>query len=113
MAKRSKTFQTKKDGKTVGFGAYWNDLMTYDGTKEDYYSDSWQIGLWDVFTGGYVSAERNRRETNQRMADYMEMYGIDWSDIKYPALTSGFSSTANATRSGVQFVSDNVKSLYR
>lgn len=114
MAKRSKTFKSGS-GRTVFDGVvdYWNDLMSYDGTREDYYSDSWQIGIIDAFTNGYASAERDRIEKNAQLEYTMARFGINWSDIKYPTNIAGFTSASNSARVGVNFVSDNVRRLYR
>ena len=45
--------------------------------------------------------------------DYMDNRGIDWTDVKYPALVNTGSNYAyNVINRGTSFVSDNVKSLY-
>nr|WCR62148.1 MAG: hypothetical protein [Smacoviridae sp.] len=52
-------------------------------------------------------------DQHKQNADYMENRGIDWSDVKYPALVNTGSNYAyNVINRGTSFVSDNVKSLY-
>lgn len=116
--KRSKTFRPKGNVTLGGYVAdkttsYVDDLMHYDGTKEDYYGDASSLGFWDAFTNGMASKWRQQAELGQKLEDTMEMFGLSWSDMRYPALTAAFGATTAAVGSTVHFVSDNVRLLYR
>lgn len=50
------------------------------------------------------------------MSDYMENKGLNWEDVQYPALLNSGLNTVNlynSVRRGTNFVSDNIKKLYR
>lgn len=52
-------------------------------------------------------------DRNKQIDDYMASTGLDWSDVKYPALFgSAGNNIINMVRPGANFVSANIASLY-
>lgn len=46
--------------------------------------------------------------------DYMKNTGLTWNDVKYPTMVnSGGTNIYNVARQGTNFVSDNIKKLYK
>lgn len=45
--------------------------------------------------------------------EYLDRYGMDYTDIHDPRKLSQTSSASDVIRSGLNFVSDNIKRLYR
>lgn len=65
-------------------------------------------GIVDHFTGIYSALD-----SSNWLNDYMKNTGLDYSDIKYPSRVSGGSGYANVVTRGMNFVSDNIRRLYR
>ena len=50
------------------------------------------------------------QQSNQKMQDYLDNRGLDWSDMKYPALQG--LGVGSVVRSANSFVSKNIEKLY-
>ena len=83
----------------------WYEDMTsrYLDPRQKYYFESVLGGLPVI--GAYFTA----RDKVAYMEDYMRNRGLDWSNIKYPTMTHGYSGVAGLT----SFVSSNIERLYR
>lgn len=66
-------------------------------------------GIVDGLTGGALSAW----DDTQRVKDYLENTGMDWSDIKYPSQSGAGSMGTYVARAGSNFVSKNIGRLYK
>lgn len=80
--------------------------------NEDYAKLAWQVkntlsGLPVI--GNYFTIS----DQTQYMQDYLNNRGLSWSDIKYPTLTGNTSGYSGLGRSMTNFVSSNIKSLYK
>ena len=65
-------------------------------------------GIVDHFTGIYSALD-----SSNWLNDYMKNTGLDYSDIKYPSRVTGGSGYANVVTRGMNFVSDNIRRLYK
>lgn len=59
--------------------------------------------------GDFMKASDNY----QYMNDYLDNRGMSWSDMKYPTRQSGSGYGSSSLRGSYNFVSDNIKYLYR
>lgn len=50
------------------------------------------------------------QQKNEQMQDYLDNRGVDWSDMKYPALQG--LGVGSVVRSANSFVSKNIEKLY-
>lgn len=66
--------------------------------------------FWQSFISGLpiLSAYTSARDNSRYLSDYVRNTSVDWSDIKYPARTTGWGMSG-----GINYVSSNVKKLYR
>lgn len=66
--------------------------------------------FWQSFVSGLpiISAYTSARDNSQYMRDYMRNRALDWGDIKYSSRTTGWGMSG-----AINFVSSNVKKLYR
>lgn len=83
-----------------------NYLSEQPKSETQYSVQSFLSGLSPLHNGLY-----SYRDNMSYMRDYLNQRGLDWSDIKYPYRTDGWSG-GYALGSGVRSVSRNVTSLY-
>ncbi len=50
------------------------------------------------------------QQSNEKMQDYLDNRGLEWSDVKYPALQG--LGVGSVVRSANSFVSKNIEKLY-
>lgn len=76
-------------------------------TSETQYSiQSLLSGLSPIHNGLY-----SYRDNMAYMRDYMSNRGLDWSDVKYPYRTDGWSG-GYSVGAGIRSVSRNIETLY-
>lgn len=85
----------------------WSGLLKRPESRKEYYTQSF-LGAVFPPLGKFYSA----RDSMAYMDDYMSNRGIDWSDVKYPSRTVGW-SVGNDAFSAVNYVSSNLHRLYR
>lgn len=61
------------------------------------------------FVGDYMDYVLDKRKTEE----YFKRYGMDYDDIHDPRKVPDFASTSRIYGDAIEFVSDNVKRLYR
>lgn len=88
----------------------WNNHVRY--WKDPGFRNKFAYNM----SGVPILGDLYRWEDNNRFwNDYMQNYGLDWSDVKYPTHLPGNGSLGRALTSGVMaggFVSSNLARLY-
>lgn len=87
--------------------AGWKAVMDLVGLDEGD-AKRFQSMLSDVpVIGDFLRLEQN----SEKLDDYLENRGLDWSDVKYPALQRE-NGVGAVLRSASSFVSKNIERLY-
>lgn len=90
------------------YGRAVNYFRELPQTRTQYRNQAFLAGIFKPY-GSWVSY----RDNQQKMEDYMAMFGLDYGDIKYPSSSLGFGASANFSGSTLNFVSSNLGRLYR
>lgn len=99
-----------------------SSIGLFDSTLENNFFSEWLYGEYNEqklrqfellhnvpVISNYMDYLLDRRADQE----YLDRYGMDYTDIHDPRKLSQVSSGSNLVRSGLNFVSDNVKNLYR
>lgn len=80
--------------------------------NEDYAKLAWQV---KNFMSGIpvIGSYFTMSDQTKYMQDYLDNRGLSWTDIKYPTLTGNTSGYSSLGRSMTNFVSSNIKNLYK
>lgn len=84
---------------------YFGELPS---SRNQYYAQAVLSGIVAPYGAWYKA-----RDSIQYTDDYLSNRNLQYSDIRYPSRTSGFSDVSYLANAGMNFVSDNVRRLYK